>query len=201
MNLIALPVALFLLLGANMAMAQDATRAADHEALKKLKADVVSAINARNLAGVDALLHKPFLATMITQDSFNDTGKLKGWFEDLFTRKFLRIARIHMEAEADEAAQIYVGTFAVARGSTKERYELADGRGFDIDGRWTATAVKEDGRWTVLAVHSGVNFLDNPVVNAIERHSLTFAAGTAAVGAVIGFLLGFLLRRRRARPA
>lgn len=106
-----------------------------------------------------------------------------------------------MEAEADEAAQIYVGTFAVARGSTKERYELADGRGFDIDGRWTATAVKENGRWTVLAVHSGVNFLDNPVVNAIERHSLTFAAGTAAVGAVIGFLLGFFIRRHRAKPA
>ena len=32
-----------------------------------------------------------------------------------------------MEAEADETAQIYTGTFAVARGSTKERYEL---------GRW-----------------------------------------------------------------
>ena len=78
-----------------------------------------------------------------------------------------------MDAEADELAQIYTGTFAVARGSTKERYELADGRGFDMQGRWTATAIKEDGQWKVLAIHTGTNFLDNPVINAIERNACT----------------------------
>jgi hypothetical protein len=55
-------------------------------------------------------------------------------------------------------AQIYTATFAVARGSTKERYELADGRGFDFDGRWTATAIRDNGQWKVLAVHAGQIF-------------------------------------------
>ncbi len=196
-------VLLLPLLGAGAATAQapDGGQPADHAALRKLKSDVVDAINTRNLANMDKLLHKPFLATTITQDSFDDAAKLKGWFEGLFTRPLLRLDRMRIEAEADEAAQIYTGTFAVARGSTKERYELADGRGFDMAGRWTAAAIKENGAWTVLAVHAGTNFLDNPVINAIERHSMTFAAAGAGVGAIVGFLLGFFVRRRRAVPA
>ena len=53
----------------------------------------------------------------------------------------------------------------------------------------------------MLAVHDGTNFLDNPVINAIERTTMTFAGGGAAAGVVVGFLLGFFIRRRRATPA
>jgi ketosteroid isomerase-like protein len=187
---------LVLLLGVSGALAERASDA-DHQALRALKDDVLKAINSRNLASMDALLNKPFLATVLTQESFNDAGKLRGWFEGLFTRPVLRLTRLQMSAEADEQAQIYQGTFAVARGSTNERYELGDGRGFDIQGRWTATAMKQNGRWRVVAVHSATNFLDNPVINAIERHSLNFALGAAAVGIILGGLLGFFLARRR----
>ncbi len=188
---------LFLASGVNAQNPNDV--AADHEALRKLKADIVDAINNKNLAAIDSLLHKPFIATVITQDSFNDAEALKSYFQSLYTRSFLRINRIHMEADVDELSQIYTGTFAVARGATRERYELADGRGFDIAGRWTATVVKENGKWSLLAIHDGTNFLDNPVINAIERNILTMTLGGAAVGALLGFLLGFFVRRRRAK--
>ncbi len=78
---------------------------------------------------------------------------------------------------------------------------MADGRSFDIDGRWTATAMKDDGQWKVLAIHSGTNFLDNPVLSAIERSTLYVASGAGAAGVVLGFLVGFFVRRRRAKPA
>jgi hypothetical protein len=201
MKPIALAVAMLALLGAKQVFAQTADQVAEHEALRKLKADVVSAINTKNFRAIDTLLHKPFLSTVITQDSFNEVGTLTAWFESLFTRNFLRLSKVQMDADADELAQIYTGTFAVARGSTKERYELADGRGFDVQGRWTATAIKENGKWTVLAVHTGTNFLDNPVINAIERNALYFAGGGAGVGAILGILGGFFMGRRRAKAA
>ena len=53
----------------------------------------------------------------------------------------------------------------------------------------------------MLAVHTGTNFLDNPVLNAIERSTLYFARGAGAAGVVLGFLVGFFVRRRRAKPA
>jgi ketosteroid isomerase-like protein len=199
MRSIAFSTALVVLLSATISRAQDANEVADHEALRKLKTDVVDAINTQNFEAMDTLLHKPFLATVVTQDSFNDINAMKAYFQQLFTRNLLRINRIQMRADADELSQIYTGTFAVARGRTVERYELADGRGFDIAGRWTATAMKEDGKWTVLAVHDGTNFLDNPVINAIERKLVTFAGAGAASGAVLGFLLGFFVRRFRKR--
>jgi len=200
MKSIASAVTIFLL-AITAAIAQGSPQEADHTALRKLKDDVLTAINNRNMAAVDAMLHKPFLSTVITQESFNETAKLRGWFEDLFARPLLRLRHFRIQADADEMAQIYTGTFAVARGSTKERYELADGRGFDFDGRWTATAIKDNGQWKVLALHAGTNFLDNPVINAIERNTMTFAAVSTVLGAIVGFLLGFFIRRRQAKAA
>jgi hypothetical protein len=197
MKLLALAIALCVMLLGRPLLAQNVSQAADHEALRKLKTDVITAINTRNVQSMDTLLHKPFMSTLITQDSFTDIDRLKAYFDDLFTRSVLRINKITMEAEPDESAQIYTGTFAVARGGTKEVYELGDGRTYTIPGRWTATTIKDNGQWKVLAVHTGVNFIDNPVMTAVEKSTLYFGAGGVAVGAVIGFLLGFLIRRQR----
>jgi hypothetical protein len=197
MKPLALAIALCVMLLGRPLLAQNASQAADHEALRKLKTDVITAINTRNVQSMDTLLHKPFMSTLITQDSFTDIDRLKAYFDGLFTRSVLRINKITMEAEPDEQAQIYTGTFAVARGGTKEVYELGDGRTYTIPGRWTATTIKDNGQWKVLAVHTGVNFIDNPVMTAVEKSTLYFGAGGVALGAVIGFLLGFLIRRKR----
>ena len=65
-------------------------------------------------------------------------------------------------------------------------------------GHYNDTLIKEDGKWTVLAVHDGTNFLDNPVINAIESKLVTFTGGGVAIGTILGFLIGFFVRRIRA---
>jgi hypothetical protein len=197
MKPLALAIAFCLLLSGRPLLAQPASQTADHEALRKLKTDVINAINTRDMQRVDALLNKPFMSTLVSQDSFTDVNRLKAYYDDLFTRRFLRFNKITLSAEADEPAQIYTGTFAVARGSTNDVYELADGRTFTVPGRWTATVIKNGGQWKILAVHTGVNFVDNPVIAAIEKSTLYFGAGGVGVGVVIGFLVGFFVRRKR----
>ncbi len=180
---------------------QDAGTEADHTALRSLKEQAVKAVNTRDYDLARSLLREPFMATVITQDSFTDFEKLKTYFEGLYTRTFLRMKSISMSAEADELSQIYTGTFALTRGATKERYELADGRAFDMDGRWTAVSMKENGAWKVVAVHTGTNFLDNPVLAAIQGSVTKFGAGGLALGLLIGFIAGWLVTRRRGRTA
>ncbi len=171
---------------------------ADHDALRKLKSDVTVAANNRDYAAMQMPLHQPFMTTLVTQDSFTDFGKLKEYFESLYTRDMLRMKNVSIAAEADDLSQIYQGTFALTKGSTKEHYELTDGRSFDMDGRWTAVSLKENGEWKLLAVHTGTNFLDNPVLNAIEKSVVWFGAGGAAVGLIVGFVFGWSFRKNRA---
>jgi len=196
----ALPLAL--MLAAAPAVAADAPAPAsgteaDHQALRAMKEQMVAAINKQDFEAARKLVHTPMLATAVTQDSFADFDAMANYFKSLFTRDTLRMKSVRLSAEADELSQIYTGTFAVTRGSTNETYELADGRAFDLKGRWTATSIKDaDGSWKLLAIHSGTNFLDNPVLSAIEKSVAWAGAGAGLIGLVLGFLLGRWRRRK-----
>lgn len=184
--------------GAGGAMAQQAGTEEDHQALRALKEQAVKAVNARDYAAAEKLLDDPFMITVVTQDSFTDMNKLKTYFEGLYTRDFLRMKSVSISAEADQLSEIYTGTFSVNKGSTKERYELADGRVFDLDGRWTAVSVQQDGQWKLLAVHTGINFLDNPVLAAIEKSIFWVGLLGGGLGLLAGFAGGWFFSRRRA---
>jgi ketosteroid isomerase-like protein len=178
--------------------ADNAGSQADHDALRKLKLDATTAVNNRDYSTMQKVLHQPFMATMITQDNFTDFVKLKEFLESHFTRDVRRMKNISITAEADDLSKIYQGTFAVTKGSTKEHYELTDGRIFDMNGRWTAVSIKDNDEWRVLAVHTGTNFLDNPVLNAIEKSVMWFGVGGVAIGLIVGFVAGWFFRSGRA---
>lgn len=189
---------LLLVLATAGACAQDNTAAADHDALRKLKGDLEQSVTRRDFDAVSKLLHQPFMTTVVTQDSFTDLAPMKSYYDSLFTRSTLRMKEVSIKAEADELSQLYTGTFAMTRGSTLERYELADGRAFDMKGRWTAVSIKDpDGSWKLLGIHMGTNFLDNPVLSAIERSMMWVAAGGAGLGLLVGLGAGWLVWRRR----
>lgn len=193
-------LALLLTIAAAGAFAQSNEQTADHDALRKLKGDLEQAVSKRDFEAAKNLFHQPFMATIITQDSFTDLGPMKSYFDGLFTRSYLAMKDLSITAEADELSTIHTGTFAMTRGSTLERYELADGRAFDMKGRWTAVSIKEaDGRWKLLGIHMGTNFLDNPVLNAIERSVLWVGAGAGGLGLLFGFASGWLFWRRRSQ--
>jgi ketosteroid isomerase-like protein len=183
------------------AYAQSIDTSAEHDTLRKLKDAAVNAVNQRDYVAARRILHDPFMATVVTQDNFTDFDKLKAYFEGLYTRDTLRMKSVALAADADDYSKIFRGTFAVTKGSTKEHYELADGRKFDLDGRWTAVSMKEGDEWKIVAVHMGTNFLDNPVLSAIEKSVAWVGAGGVAIGLLTGFAIGWFAKRRRVLAA
>lgn len=184
-----------------LAGAQTTGTPEDHDALRALKDQAIAAVNSRDYNAVQTLLHDPFMATVITQDSFTDFDAMKAYFEGLFTRKLLRIKDVQFSAEADDYSTVYTGTFALTKGTDVEHYEMADGRAFDMNGRWTAISIKDGDDWKIAAIHMGTNFLDNPVLNAIEKSVLWTGIGGVAVGLIAGLAGGWFIGGRRAKRA
>jgi len=71
---------------------------ADHDALRKLKTDAVEAVNKRDYSEMQKFLHQPFMTTLVTQDNFSDVGKLKDYYESLFTRDTLKMKTVSIAA-------------------------------------------------------------------------------------------------------
>lgn len=179
------------------AHAQQTGTPEDHDALRKLMADTLTAINSKDYATAQGLMAKPFRATVLTQDSFTDFDTLKDYYENLYTRDQLRMKTVKLSATPDDLSQIYSGTYAVSSGTTEEFYEMADGRSFTMHGRWSAVTAKQDGQWKIVAVHTGVNPIDNPILTAIEKATVWLAAGTAGAGFLGGLVFAWLWRRLR----
>ena len=197
MTRLSLLIALLCAAAPALALDPDPGTEAQHEALRALKANLVETVNSQDFARLATLTNAPFTATVVTQDQFTDLDAAKAFFDGLFTRTLLRMDSIAFEAEADALSTIYTGTFAVTTGSTVETYTLADGRSFDIDGRWTALSVEEADGWKLVAFHSGTNFLDNPVLNAITASVTRIAAIVGVGGLVLGLIGGWFFGRRR----
>lgn len=192
-----LAIMLSLVLVAPVAAQTAGIPADDHDALRKLKSDITEAVNKHDYSALELHLAKPFTITLITQDNFTEIDKVKTYYEGLFTRNFLRLKNITLSAEADDLSQIYEGTFALTKGSTKEHYEMADGRIFDMDGRWTAVSIKKDGEWKLLAIHTGTNFLNNAVINAVEKGAAWSGITAGSAGLIMGLVAGWFIGRRR----
>ena len=181
MRPIALAAAILVFMSSMAMQAQESAQAADHDALRKIKADVLNAINTRNLQGIDNIVHKPFVATVITQDSFTDTAALQNYYEELFTRNLLRM-RVHVEAEADELSRS-TPALPLPRNDDEaysyRRPALRHARTLDRH--------RHQGRrrGKLLAIHDGTNFLDNPVLERSKEHRL--CRGRRSAVAVLGF--------------
>jgi len=189
-------VAVVLLAGPSTAIAQEAN-AEDHEQLRALLTNLTETINAGKFGELEQFLYEPFSATMINQETLTSREELKAYFEKWVSGEGALIKKITMAPEADEQTTIYGDKYGTVRGSNVETYELTTGTSYKLTSRWTATLIKDGGQWKILSVHSGINFIDNPVLAAAEESLIYFAAGGVAAGVLGTLILFWLFRRRR----
>lgn len=196
-------ILLCLLIISGLTRAADAPDQAIHDELRAVMAGLTQAVNTKHFEQLAPYFHEKMRVTTITQEFIDSRAGIEPYFKRWFDQGgFLK--NLDMRLEADAETELYDDKrFGIVRGKGIERYELADGRKFDMQTRWTATVIKDvDGKWRILALHLGTNFMDNPVVGAIERSVIWAGAGGLIVG-LLTSLLGcwLVLRRRTAKVA
>jgi hypothetical protein len=169
----------------------------DHDELRALLKTFTQAFNSRQIEPLVPYLHKDFSVTMVNQDLVTTPKGMKDYLDKQFTGPGAILKDARIQPEPDIPTIFFEGRFGINRGSSTDTYTLKDGRVFVLKTRWTGTAIKEDGKWKALNAHIGLNIIDNPILDAMERMKWIWAAVAAVIGLVVGALGTLLLKRRR----
>jgi uncharacterized protein (TIGR02246 family) len=155
-----------------------------------------TALNARDLDTIVRNVDPNVVFTTMNGDVCRGPQQIRAYFARMLTAPGHIVKDVKVAFEVDQVTTLYGGDTGVAYGSSRDHYDLMDGKTFDIRGRWTCTMVKNGDRWVVAAFHYSANVFDNPILDRYKTAIWQTGAAAAAVALVLGLLLGRMLRRR-----
>lgn len=188
-----LPVFLVFLAAPLHAQLQDE---ATHTALRQLKTTMETALNKRDLDTIVANVHPSVVFTTMNGDVCRGPQQIRAYFDKMLTAPGHIVKDVKVSFEVDELTTLYGGDTGVAYGSSKDHYELTNGKTFDINGRWTCTMVKNGDRWVISAFHYSADVFRNPIVDRLKAAIWQVGIGALILGLIIGIVMGRLIRRR-----
>lgn len=171
----------------------------DHEALRAMLRGATTAVNEQRFQDLPQYFHEDLRVTTIAQELITKPEGLEPYFRS-WIGPDQYVKSMKMSMEADDLTEFY-GTgdsrFGICRGTGVEEYDLADGRYLTLKTRWTATVVPaEGGTWKIIALHLGVNFYDNQIVEQFQSAAKTYPPVAGIAGVIVGLLLGLFIGRR-----
>jgi len=185
---IIIALATILLASVQIGIAADTQRAADHEALRELRAEVVEALNSQDVQALAPHLADEFVYTGIDQTVISDLEGLKAYFVKVFESPDSSVKSVTIEAKPEILTRFIAENVGICYGTAKETYTLDNGKEAVLNSRWTATCVKENGAWKVSAIQSGVNVLENTVLGNTKTFWRNCAVGSGIAGLLLGVL-------------
>lgn len=165
MRILAVIVLLFGIAGAGDLRAQDGGREKDHAALRLLMTNVTEAINSQDVDKLVTYFTPDFVFTAVNQDAITNAAAFKAYYARMFTGDGAVIRKITVAPSADALTRFIGENAGYCTGVSRDEYVVkSNDRTIVMESRWTALLVKDAGQWKVATLHSGVNVLDNPVM-------------------------------------
>lgn len=189
----------FILLFPAPSCAED--RHADHEALRALLKQSVEALNSGNIESLRAFVTPDVLVTTVEQQRSGGFDEFKRYYDGQFNAPNATLSTISFQPVADEVTKFISPNVGVVSGTSTDTYKFKDGDVREMSSRWTSTVIKDGAQWKIAAIHFGVNFLQNPVVGAMQSFILKVAVLCAAAGVILGAIMARKFGRRVASRA
>jgi uncharacterized protein (TIGR02246 family) len=187
-----------LVLSLSSALGAQEPDAAVHNALRQLKATMEKAMNERDLDTIVAHVDPNVVFTTMNGDVCRGPQQIRAYFDKMLRAPGHIVKDVKVSFDVDQLTTLYGGDTGIATGSSKDHYELTDGKVFDINGRWTCTMTRSGDRWVISAFHYSANIFDNPITGAYRRAITQSGLAAGAAALVIGLFAGWLLARRKA---
>ncbi len=174
-----------------------AERDADHVALRALLATMTGALNSSNFATFSDHLAPGFHITFADQRTFTSIDELAAYKQEMATKQ--GITSVIFVPEIDGPTIFLNDTTGICTGRSTDTFTSSSGV-ISMTSRWTATVIRDQGAaWKVAAFHSGVNLLDNPVLDRTRSTMVHLVWIIGIAGVLAGLIAGWLLGRRRTR--
>jgi len=168
-----------------------------HEELRALRDGLIKATNDSNIDALLGLLHPNVVVTWQNAEVSRGREGVRAYLTRMTSGANRIVNRFRTNPGVDELTILYGGDTGIAFGSSKDHFELVSGMSFDLNGRWSATLVREDGRWLVANFHASANLFDNPVLNLATRSTVWVGVGGLLAGVLLALLGAMVLRRRQ----
>ena len=195
---LSLLLTLLLCVGGNLsAFAADDNREADHAALRALRDKISQAIDSQDIKALASCFAKEFAFTAVSQTVVTNETQMQEFFDQMFHSKDALVTSMKTEPKADIPTRFVDVNTGVCYGSSKDTYTMKSGKVVEMNIRWTATVVKENGEWKVAVAHVGTDFLNNPVLEGVEKFTKVVGLVAGVGGLLVGLLAGRLLGRAK----
>ncbi len=176
----------------SLALADDA---AEHAALRKIKAAYEDAVNSGNPSKIGPFLAKEATGVMVTGEPVAGLEGLESYWKKV--QSLIGPGGSYQVKVNVDKSDLY-GDLAVSSGTTDDVVRLADGRELKFNSLWTTICRKENGDWKLIRMQATMDPVDNVFVSAkLKMAKISFGAGGFVLGALL-VLATFLARRRRA---
>jgi uncharacterized protein (TIGR02246 family) len=168
-----------------------------HDELRKLRDDVLAAIERNDFDAIAPHLHPNVVFTPMNGEVCRGPQEIRAYFDKMLKGPDAIVKNVRFEIEVDRLTDLF-GDTGLAYGSSNDHYTLTNGMDFPVTTRWTCALVRENGRWLITAFHASANVFDNPILDRSKQAAkLQWGGIGLAAGALVGLLLGVALGRKR----
>ncbi len=195
-----LVVLLALTAGSLRAQEIDPAQEAEHDALRALTAEVTQAINNQNINQLGKYLAEEFVFTAVDQTVLTDLASIEKYYDRMLNADDSLVSTLQIAPEAEILTRFLDANTGYCYGTSEDTYTVrSNGRTITMPSRWTALVVKENDRWKIKTVHTGANFMDNPVIDGIRMLAWRNQLIAAAIGILLGLVVGVFVGRKRGK--
>jgi ketosteroid isomerase-like protein len=195
-----LPAVIAACLTLSSAIAQSSLEAT-HNELRALRDGLLEAVNKGDIERQLTYLHTNVVITWHNAEVSRGRDGVLAYYKRLTSGAQKMVEKFAAEINVDELTILYGADTGISFGSSVEHFTLAKGKKLDLQGRWTATLVKEDGKWLIASLHVSSNLFDNAVFDIVKKTAFRTFCVVFVVAGAVGGLVGWLIGRKRRTAA